>query len=260
MAGLTAEVAGQGERVIFVHGTPGWGADTFPNQLELADEFEIHLVDRRGYPDNPPSDRVGFDVDAEDIAGLLGDGAHLVGQSYGGIGCLLAAALAAGAVRSLTVIEPAAYALARGHPAVEELIQRMQMTLYERTHESAVDAYRAYSESFGISLPEHLSLGSRDLRSIEPIRRERPAWEADIPLERLRRRGFPIAVVSGTYGELSDTFRARARHEICAVLVRELVAENVAFEGGGHNPQIQVADSFNDWLRGFLRQASSRPT
>jgi pimeloyl-ACP methyl ester carboxylesterase len=31
-------------------------------------------------------------VDAEDIAEVLGRGAHLVGHSYGGLGCLLAAA------------------------------------------------------------------------------------------------------------------------------------------------------------------------
>ncbi|MCA1831836.1 MAG: alpha/beta fold hydrolase [Actinomycetota bacterium] len=253
MINLTEVAAGAGERVIFVHGTPGWGSDTFPDQLQLADSFEVHLIDRRGYPDNPASDRVGFDVDTEDILGLLGDGAHLVGQSYGGVGCLLAAASAPEKIQSLTVIEPAAYSIARGEPATEELIRRLESMLYARAHDTVMDAYRAYAESFGMTLPDDLTLTERELRSIQPIMIERPAWEADIPLERLR--GLPIAIVSGTYGENSDSLRARARHAICAALVRELNAKEVVLEGGGHNPQIEVSEAFNKWLRSFLNRA-----
>jgi len=253
VTGLTEVVAGEGSRVIFVHGTPGWGSDTFPDQLELADSFEVHLIDRRGYPDNPVADRVGFDVDTQDILGLLGDGSHLVGQSYGGVGCLLAAARAPEKIRSLTVIEPAAYSIARDEPAIEELIRRLETMLYGRAHETALDAYRAYAESFGMTLPDDLTLTEKELRSIEPIRIERPAWEADIPLEQLR--GLPIAVVSGTYGENGDSLRARARHAICDALVGELNAEEVVFEGAGHNPQIEVSEAFNGWLRSLLSRA-----
>jgi pimeloyl-ACP methyl ester carboxylesterase len=56
--------------------------------------------------------RSDFEEDARDIAQLLGDGAHLVGHSYGAIGALYAAALVPLAVRSLTVIEPPAWRLA----------------------------------------------------------------------------------------------------------------------------------------------------
>jgi pimeloyl-ACP methyl ester carboxylesterase len=253
MTELSEDVAGQGPRVLFVHGTPGWGADTFPEQRALEDAFEVHLVDRRGYPNNPPSDRVGFDVDADDLVALLGEGAHLVGQSYGGVGCLLAAARAPERVLSLVLIEPAAYSVARGHPAVEELVERLQTMLYDGAHATSVDAYRAYAEAFGMTLPADLELSERDLRSLEPITTERPAWEAEIPLDRLR--GLPVAVVSGTYGADSGTVRARARHAICDVLERELKAEKVVFEGGGHNPQLAVADDFNAWLRAFLSRS-----
>ena len=41
---------------------------------------------------SPPADGDDFEVDARDIAEALGDGAHLVAHSYGGVGALLAAA------------------------------------------------------------------------------------------------------------------------------------------------------------------------
>lgn len=45
-----------------------------------------------------------------------------MGHSYGAVVALLAAARRPESVRTLTLAEPAAFALARGHPAVEELI------------------------------------------------------------------------------------------------------------------------------------------
>lgn len=247
---------GSRERVVFVHGSPGWGEDSFPEQGELADEFEVHLIDRRGYPDNPPSKKVGFGVDAHDLAQLVGDGAHLVGHSYGGVGCLLAAAMVPKSVLSLTVIEPAAYSVARGHPAIEEIIQRMQSMFYAPQESDPAMAYRNYLEAFDAAVPEPLTLTPRDVRSIEALLVERPAWEATIPLERLGVRSFPIAVVSGAYGEDNDSSRARARHEICDRLVQALGAEAKVFENGYHAPQVEVPKEFNLWLRGFLRRAS----
>jgi pimeloyl-ACP methyl ester carboxylesterase len=38
-------------RVVFVHGSFGWGEEAFHAQRELADEYELLLLDRRGYGD-----------------------------------------------------------------------------------------------------------------------------------------------------------------------------------------------------------------
>ena len=254
---LSSWTAGIGERLIFVHGSPGWGEDTFPAQKGLADEFEVHLIDRRGYPDNPSSERVGFDLDAEDLAELARDGAHLVGHSYGGIGCLLAASLVPDAIRSLTVIEPAAYSVARGDPAVEEIIERMQTIFYAPSHTDPEKAYRSYLESFDAPVPDVLDLTPKDFRSIETLMVERPGWEASVPSEQLRDRGFPIAVVSGKYGDNNEALRARARHAICDALVNALDAESKVFENGYHAPQIEVPEEFNAWLRDYVDRASS---
>jgi len=56
------------------------------------------------------------------IAGLLKDGAHLVGHSYGAVIALYAAALRPDAVRSLTVSEPGCLRVAAGDSAVDAQI------------------------------------------------------------------------------------------------------------------------------------------
>ena len=61
--------------------------------MPLAERFELVVVDRPGFPPNPPVERVDFEPDAELVAGLLEPGDHLVGHSYGGVISLLAAAL-----------------------------------------------------------------------------------------------------------------------------------------------------------------------
>ncbi|HET6918262.1 MAG TPA: alpha/beta fold hydrolase [Jiangellaceae bacterium] len=115
---------GEGDPIVFVHGSFGWGEDTFPDQRELGDDYRVVLVDRRGYGDSPPAKRFDFDSLTEDICALLGDGVHLVGHSYGGLLCLLAAARRPEAVWSLAAIEPPAASIARGHPVVESIIER----------------------------------------------------------------------------------------------------------------------------------------
>jgi len=80
---------GQGERLVFVHGSGGWGEESFAEQRELAAQFRVELVDRRGFGDSPSTSRVDWEVDARDLEALLDLPAHLVGHSYGAIACLL---------------------------------------------------------------------------------------------------------------------------------------------------------------------------
>ncbi len=106
-------------RIVFVHGSVTGARPTWSRQRALRDRFELDLVERPGFPPLPDVDRVDFDQDAELVAARLGDGAHLVGHSYGGVISLLVAADRPSRVRSLTVIEPPATRIARGHPAAD---------------------------------------------------------------------------------------------------------------------------------------------
>ena len=51
-----------------------------------------------------------------------GDGAHLVGHSYGGLAVLFAAARRPEATLSLTLLEPATFTLGKSHHAARKLV------------------------------------------------------------------------------------------------------------------------------------------
>jgi pimeloyl-ACP methyl ester carboxylesterase len=121
-APLEVLVSGSGPRVVLVHGSNISGPLTWAEQRPLAARWQLEIVNRRGYGNSPPpAVRQDFEADAEDIAALLGEGAHLVGHSYGAIGCLYAAALRPQAVRSLTINEPPAFGLIEGDSAADAL-------------------------------------------------------------------------------------------------------------------------------------------
>ena len=107
------------ERIVFVHGSVVNGRATWAAQRPLAERFELLVLDRPGFPPNPPVDRVDFEADASLVADLLEPGDHLVGHSYGGVIALLAAAARPEPLASLTVIEPPATRVALGNPAVD---------------------------------------------------------------------------------------------------------------------------------------------
>src|SRR6266511_1668401 len=122
LAGMHVETLGSGPRLVLVHGSVGNGAVTWSEQRPLAERFTLVVVDRPGYPPNSPLERIDFEEQADEIADLLEPGDHLVGHSYGGVISLLAAARKV--PRSLTVCEPPAFGVARGHTAVEEFLAR----------------------------------------------------------------------------------------------------------------------------------------
>jgi pimeloyl-ACP methyl ester carboxylesterase len=112
MSDLYVESWGAGIPVVLVHGSLATGADEWAAQRPLADEgFRLLVLDRRGYGRSPAAEGEDFLRDAEEIAELMGDGAHLVGHSYGGLSVLFAAARHPDATRSMALLEPSAFAL-----------------------------------------------------------------------------------------------------------------------------------------------------
>jgi pimeloyl-ACP methyl ester carboxylesterase len=220
-AGLHVARWGSGERIVFVHGSFGWGEETFHAQRELADEYELLLLDRRGYGDSPPAERVDFGAQIDDIAPVLRDGAHLVGHSYGGLLALLAAAWRPDAILSLVLIEPAAFSVARGQPAVERLIERLAGWYDAAPQLSSERLYPAFLEAFGFD-PPSLELTERDLTAAITTAREPRPWEAEVPLEGVAEASFPVLVVRGTWDVAPPGVREIATvglHVICDVVI-----------------------------------------
>ncbi len=188
---MHVEVFGTGPRLVLVHGSIGFGARAWEAQRPLADRYTLIVPTRTGYPPNPPLPSTDFEEQAADLAALLEDGDHLVGHSYGGVVSMLAAD-AGPPLRSLTVLEPPAFGLARGHDAVERFLEVVA---------DAPRDPRGYLETFVPAvgstiplpdpLPEPLEAGARAAIA------ERPPNEAEIPLDSLRSRPFPKLVVSG---------------------------------------------------------------
>ena len=112
-----------GPVVVIVHGGVqgglGGGPATFDGQKVLGTRgWRLRMVERPGFGRSPSRGVDDMEADAEWIADLLGDGAHLVGHSWGGAEALLAAARRPDAVRSLTLIEPALFPIVMTDPAL----------------------------------------------------------------------------------------------------------------------------------------------
>jgi len=245
--GLNVTTWGDGSPAVFVHGSFGRGEETWREQQPLADSYRLLLVDRRGFGGSPSNGRVDFDRDADDVAGLLDDGIHLVGHSYGGVVSLLAAARRPERLRSLTVIEPPALGLVRGNRIVDEFISRVQSAIAEAT--DPADYQLRFRNAFGFDA-QRQELRGPDLEGARSSWNERPPWEADIPLDKLR--GLRVLVVRGDWAEAppgAQEFGRAALHAVCDVLERELDAESATL-GDAHNPQLLGAP-FNERLRAF---------
>jgi len=254
---LHVTVWGDGPPAVLVHGSFGWGEHTWREQRPLADRYRLLLVDRRGFGRTPPADRrVDFEPDADDVADILAGEprAHVVGHSYGAIVALLAAAQTPNAVRSLCVIEPPAFGVARGNPEVEELIR-----LIDEAADDASDPedYRArFLRAFGFSVGnERLKMDV--FKAAQSSWIERPPWEATIPLDELAAAEFPKLVIRGAWDVAPAAARDRAGRAfgaVCDVLEERLGAEAAVFQGAAHNPQLLGAP-FNERLASFWEAA-----
>ena len=102
---------GSGPAVLLIHGGAhgniGGGPATFMKQQALAAMgWKVELFDRPGFGQSPSRGVDDMVADSIWIAKDLGDGANLIGHSFGGAESLLAAARRPGAVKSLILVEP----------------------------------------------------------------------------------------------------------------------------------------------------------
>lgn len=250
-SGLNVTVWGNGAPAVFVHGSFGWGEETWREQRPLADHYRLLLVDRRGFGATPPNGRVDFDRDADDVVEVLGNGAHLVGHSYGGVVSLLAAARRPEAVRSLTVIEPPALALLGDIPAAVDFDNGVQTAMAEASDPSD---YRArFLRNFGFPA-SNVELEGQALEAARASWHERNPAEAVIPFDQLR--DLRMLVVRGDWAKAPPLAQERAAvifHAICDVIERRLLAESATFPAA-HRPQ-ELGEPFNTRLRAFWEEA-----
>jgi pimeloyl-ACP methyl ester carboxylesterase len=250
-ADLDVLTLGAGPPVVLVHGSIVDARRTWRHQLVLAEHWRLLLVKRPGFGGSPPLPRGDFEAEAPLVAELLGDGAHLVGHSYGAVIALLAAAARPDAVRSLAISEPGCLRVAAGNPSVDESIAEGS-ELYRRGREIPPREFlRLFREGVHSThetpeqLPDWLERGARH------VMHERPPWEADVPLEHLAAAAFPKLVISGGH---SPVFEA-----VCDGVADGIGAERAVIAGRGHTIPGTGAP-YNERLHAFLSSAGPDPS
>jgi pimeloyl-ACP methyl ester carboxylesterase len=237
------------DTVLLVHGTMTWGAACFQAQRPLARHYRLLVMDRRGFGDSPDIDRSDYEVDAADVVELLGDGAHLVGHSYGGVVAMLAAGLRPQSVRSLALIEPSCFSVAAHDPTVAAALERMREGVRNLPEDMSAEEYlRLSAEPLGVEVPTPTPLALRAARS---AMRERPSWEAEVPVAPLAKASWPKLVISGTWENASPRYLAFAGEPLmaCARISAEVIgAEHLRVPGAGHEPHRERPELVNTAL------------
>jgi pimeloyl-ACP methyl ester carboxylesterase len=239
---------GTGTDVVLVHGSLATGAEEWQEQRPLAKEgFRLLVVDRRGYGRSPAAEGEDFLRDASDIAELMGEAAHLVGHSYGGLGALYAAARRPEATLSLTLLEPGAFSLGQSNPSARALAHTVR-TLWDEQlpdDEWVLRFLRAVGTDPD-ALPPDVAAA---LVSLTPVvRRGRPTWHAELPLRELAAATFPKLVVSGGHSAGFDA--------ICDDLAAQIGGSRAVIAGAGHEVQF-TGQSLNEALLASWRVAVS---
>ena len=244
-----------GPRAVLVHGSAQGsevGGDRhFSRQKKLAAHgLQVLVPDRPGHGRSPDPGRPDdAEADGAWVADMLEDGAHLVGHSFGGCVALAAAARNPGAVRSLTLIEPAVLALAVNRSAVRSLLFRIVTTTYL----TFSDAERIRRFSTLLNIPDEIRGGADDAtlkrmgKAIKALKLPAPGRLRQ-QMEGVKRAGIPLLIVTGGWSPAFD-----------------VAADAAAELGGGrrlvipsphHFPHL-ISDEFNTEFSALVRKAEA---
>jgi pimeloyl-ACP methyl ester carboxylesterase len=242
---LYVETWGVGTRVVLVHGSLATCIDEWQAQRPLAEQgFQLVVFDRRGYGRSAAAPGEDFVGDGEDIAALMGDGAHLVGHSYGGLGVLCAAARRPDATLSVALLEPGAFALGQDEPAGRAFLADVRH-LWEQDlpdNEWVVRFLQIVGSADALSQ----ELLDAAVPLVPVLRRGRPPWDAALPLTELASARFPKVVVSGGHSAALDA--------ICDDVADRIGASRMVIAGAGHEVQF-ATPAVNDALRALWQRA-----
>jgi pimeloyl-ACP methyl ester carboxylesterase len=238
---LTAD---DGERVVLVHGSLRGPEDCWRKQLPLAKRWRLLLPARPAPAPGSDLDVVDYERDAGLLAPILDAPAHLVGHSSGALVVLYMAAMRPAGVKSLTLIEPVAFAAARDVESVERLVR----DLFAARLNSGDDVadLRRFVNLLGIAYTVPDSLDDATRRSLELGRKERLAWDDELPFEAIAAARIPSLVVSGAH---SVAFEA-----ICDAVAKAIGATRVQIPGKRHSVP-QVGDALNAVLERFWHRS-----
>jgi len=206
--------------VVFVHGAGLAGVDAWPRQVAEAGAG-WRFLPRNGVADDAATD-ARLVLDWLRPAG----GGHVVAHSYGANAALLAAQLEPSLVRSLALLEPACFDLARGMPAVEEHISALRpvLAVADDPTVSAREFSRRFAAAMGTEPPD-LPDGELEAR-VGRLRALSPPWGVGLRPDQV----LPARTLVVTGGS-NPLYEETARALVAAG------AQHLTLEGAGHRVQ-----------------------
>lgn len=201
----------RGVHVVFVPGSGRSGAAAWPVQAAAVElrRWPCTFLDLTG--------RVEPDEQRDAVLGALGEGGHVVAHAAGAVPALRAVERAPGVVRSLVLLEPAAFSATRGGPRVEAHVAAMSAVFAEAANPRVRDGQFAvrFLTALGAPGAAIADPGDPSLRSLgRRLRRSTPPWE--VPLDRATPARVPTLVVTGgwspLYEEVAESLAAAGAH------------------------------------------------
>ncbi|WP_068249825.1 alpha/beta fold hydrolase [Janibacter corallicola] len=205
-------------RTVFIHGRGRSGARAWPLPAQEAAPDHVFL-ERTGTSDQP-------ERDADRVIDLLTTPGHVVGHSYGTVTAVLAAQRRPDRLRSLVLIEPACYDLARGGRYVERHVRAMA-PVFAVADDPDVDGpefLARFAAGMGDAPPD---LDTDKAEQVAARIRTTPApWEVDLRGD--TPRIVPTLVITG---------EERSMYEEVAAALAAKGAERLVLPRAGHRPQ-----------------------
>ena len=249
---------GRGELVVLLHSSASSGAQWRALAERLNGRYRVIAPDLYGYGATAPWTGRGpfrLEHEAQIVSALLargGEPAHLVGHSFGGAVALHVARTRADLLRSLTLIEPVAFHLLRGHDEtalaeISAVAASVAGALASGDYLGGIAGFVDYWSGPGawVGIPEEKRMGfaarlgkvALDFHATlnEPAR-----------IEDFRLMAVPTQLVQGTRSPLPT-------RRICELLARALPEAQIAtIEGAGHMSPLTHRDGINALIAAHL--------
>ncbi len=246
-------------RALFIHCTLGHVATWSPVQAALLDKLAMTSFDRPSHGKSGDWSGEGgawglHDLTTRIAAALIDKRADIVGHSYGATVALRLAMERPGMVRSLTLIEPPLFALARGTPAHEAHMAAMAgfgtaLDAGDRDGAARIFQSAMNPEAPWESLPERAR--ARLAGRIERIAEERGVTLDDAPgltlPGRIEALGLPVLLIEGSAAPPI----VRAVHEALAARLPQ--AQRVMIAGAGHMSPLTHPEGVAGEIAAFLK-------
>ncbi len=256
-----------GPRVLIIHGGvqggAGGGPATFGKQEPWGQQgWRVEVVDRPGFGQSPTRGVDDMKRDSIWIADMLGDGANLIGHSWGGVEALLAAARRPEAVRSLVLVEPALTGVLTADPALRDNpavkaggVQRIKILMGAKT---PGDYGRGFITMLGSAAAGSVVAARFEADKALATRsgcallqgRVASAEVTQRAIATVAKAGIPVLIVTGGY---SPAFDAAAD-----VMARLTHGRHIVVQSPTHFIQFMNPDDFNREVAAFMREADDR--